>query len=186
MLSGCPQLLAPPHPLAAVMLLHRLQYALYEYLVKVRMAVRRQQLRRQHGKAAGESGALGVGSWLHDANHTLMRCACSPGPNTPTPCPAHPTTRALSCTRAVLPAVHASALEVFVLSALAKAGATVVTYPLLTIKTRMYMARKGDKDMQYAGIADAAVQILRKEGGCCTSGPPCPALPCVAGLRLSG
>jgi hypothetical protein len=57
-----------------------------------------------------------------------------------------------------------SAGEVFLLSALAKAGATVLTYPMLTIKTRLYTARKGDKEMQYAGIVDAAAQILRREG----------------------
>ena len=64
---------------------------------------------------------------------------------------------------AVAPA-RASALEVFLLSALAKAGATIVTYPMLTIKTRLYTAKKGDKEMQYAGIVDAATQILRREG----------------------
>lgn len=57
-----------------------------------------------------------------------------------------------------------SALEVFLLSAVAKAGATVVTYPLLTVKTRMMSARKGDADMQYTSVADAIAQIAKKEG----------------------
>ncbi|GAB4820597.1 hypothetical protein N2152v2_007643 [Parachlorella kessleri] len=93
-----------------------LQYALYEWLIKVRAAARRREQRQLQGKAA-----------------------------------------------AVAP-TRASALEVFLLSALAKAGATIVTYPMLTIKTRLYTAKKGDKEMQYAGIADAATQILRREG----------------------
>eukprot|EP00887_Chlorella_sp_A99_P002640 scaffold6.g2640.t1 len=61
------------------------------------------------------------------------------------------------------PPPRPSALEVFLLSALAKAGATVLTYPLLIIKTRMYAARKGG-EMQYASIADAVRQIGAKEG----------------------
>jgi solute carrier family 25 (peroxisomal adenine nucleotide transporter), member 17 len=57
-----------------------------------------------------------------------------------------------------------SAGEVFLLSAIAKAGATVLTYPLLTVKTRMMSARKSDEHMQYTSIADAILQIARKEG----------------------
>jgi len=57
-----------------------------------------------------------------------------------------------------------SALEVFLLSAIAKAGATLLTYPLLTVKQRMMSARKTDADMQYTSVADAFVQIGQKEG----------------------
>jgi adenine nucleotide transporter 17 len=57
-----------------------------------------------------------------------------------------------------------SAGEVFLLSAIAKAGATVLTYPLLTVKTRMMSARKSDKHMQYTSVADAITQIATKEG----------------------
>lgn len=76
-------------------------------------------------------------------------------------------------THATGPLPRASALEVFLLASLAKAGATVVTYPLLTIKTRMYTAKKGDADMQYRSIADAAVQIVRREGGWARGWGPC-------------
>ncbi|KAL6767154.1 PXN1 [Auxenochlorella protothecoides x Auxenochlorella symbiontica] len=59
---------------------------------------------------------------------------------------------------------RASALEVFILSALAKAGATVVTYPMLTVKTRMMTARRGDTDMQYSSVGDAVAKIWQTEG----------------------
>jgi solute carrier family 25 (peroxisomal adenine nucleotide transporter), member 17 len=58
-----------------------------------------------------------------------------------------------------------SALEIFLLSAVAKAGATIVTYPLLTVKTRMMTAKKTDADMQYSSILDAVLQIAQREGG---------------------
>lgn len=57
-----------------------------------------------------------------------------------------------------------SSLEVFLMSALAKAGATVMTYPMLTVKTRMMSARKYDEDLQYSGVTDAIVQIMKREG----------------------
>ena len=57
-----------------------------------------------------------------------------------------------------------STLQVFLMSALAKAGATVLTYPMLTVKTRMMSARKEDADIQYASVLDAVRQILNKEG----------------------
>lgn len=62
------------------------------------------------------------------------------------------------------PARRPTALEVFMLSAVAKAGATVVTYPLLMVKTRMMSARKTDSDMQYTSVANAIMQIGQKEG----------------------
>lgn len=56
-------------------------------------------------------------------------------------------------------------LEVFMMSALAKAGATLVTYPMMTIKTRMMSARKeADCEMQYKSIGDAIVKIGSREG----------------------
>lgn len=59
---------------------------------------------------------------------------------------------------------RASALEVFALSALAKLGATILTYPMMTIKTRMMSARKDDIDIQYKSMAHAVVEIGEKEG----------------------
>lgn len=57
-----------------------------------------------------------------------------------------------------------SAGEVFLLSALAKAGATVMTYPMLTVKTRMMTARRGDAHLQYTSVGDAVCKIYRAEG----------------------
>jgi solute carrier family 25 (peroxisomal adenine nucleotide transporter), member 17 len=62
------------------------------------------------------------------------------------------------------PRARPGALEVFLLSATAKAGATVLTYPMMTIKTRMMSARREDAELQYKSITDALAQILRREG----------------------
>ena len=39
-----------------------------------------------------------------------------------------------------------------------------MTYPMLTVKTRMMSARKTDTDIKYASLSDAVTQIARKEG----------------------
>lgn len=57
-----------------------------------------------------------------------------------------------------------SSLQVFLMSAVAKAGATIMTYPMLTVKTRLMSARKHDTDFQYSGVFDAVSQIMRREG----------------------
>ena len=54
-----------------------------------------------------------------------------------------------------------SSLHVFFCSSVAKAGATLLTYPMLTIKTRMMSARR---DQQYNGVGDAVRSIYRREG----------------------
>ena len=54
-----------------------------------------------------------------------------------------------------------SSLHVFLCSSVAKAGATLLTYPMLTIKTRMMSARR---DQQYSGVGDAVRSIYRREG----------------------
>ena len=54
-----------------------------------------------------------------------------------------------------------SSLHVFFCSSVAKAGATLLTYPMLTIKTRMMSARR---DQQYSGVGDAVRSIYRREG----------------------
>jgi adenine nucleotide transporter 17 len=61
-------------------------------------------------------------------------------------------------------AARPSAAEVFALGALAKAGATVLTYPLLTVKTRMMAARRGDAGRAYGSLAEAVARIGREEG----------------------
>ncbi|PWA98741.1 substrate carrier protein [Artemisia annua] len=59
-----------------------------------------------------------------------------------------------------------TALEIFLLGALAKLGATVVTYPLLVVKSRL-QARQAmglDKKHQYEGTLDAILKMIRYEG----------------------
>ena len=54
-----------------------------------------------------------------------------------------------------------STLHVFLCSSVAKAGATLCTYPMLTIKTRMMSARRDD---QYSSVLDAVKSIREREG----------------------
>ncbi|KAK7276366.1 hypothetical protein RIF29_17505 [Crotalaria pallida] len=59
-----------------------------------------------------------------------------------------------------------TALEIFLLGALAKLGATVVTYPLLVVKARLQarQVKNGDKRQQYKGTLDAIIKMIRYEG----------------------
>ncbi|KAL5710411.1 hypothetical protein ACHQM5_020974 [Ranunculus cassubicifolius] len=59
-----------------------------------------------------------------------------------------------------------TALEVFLPGAIAKFGATVVTYPLLVVKSRLQAKQVtgGDKRMQYKGTLDAILKMIRYEG----------------------
>ncbi|KAL3650237.1 hypothetical protein CASFOL_006640 [Castilleja foliolosa] len=63
-----------------------------------------------------------------------------------------------------------TALEIFLLGALAKLGATVVTYPVLVVKARLQAKQvtNGDKRHQYKGTLDAILKMIRYEGfyGC--------------------
>lgn len=64
------------------------------------------------------------------------------------------------------PAPRASAAEVFLISALAKTGATLLTYPMMNIKTRLYVARRS-ADGTVAPpttVLRAAAEIMRTEG----------------------
>ncbi|KAK2983241.1 hypothetical protein RJ640_023361 [Escallonia rubra] len=60
--------------------------------------------------------------------------------------------------------------SIFLLGALAKLGATVVTYPILVVKSRLQAKQVtgGDKKRQYKGTLDAIVKMIRYEGlyGC--------------------
>ncbi|KAJ7959700.1 peroxisomal nicotinamide adenine dinucleotide carrier-like [Quillaja saponaria] len=59
-----------------------------------------------------------------------------------------------------------TALEIFLLGALAKLGATLVTYPLLVVKARL-QARQvttGDKRQHYKGTLDAFIKMIHYEG----------------------
>lgn len=61
---------------------------------------------------------------------------------------------------------QATALEVFFLGALAKLGATVVTYPLLVVKSRLQAKQDigSNVSMRYSGTLDAIIKMLRYEG----------------------
>ncbi|KAH6757246.1 Mitochondrial substrate carrier family protein [Perilla frutescens var. hirtella] len=58
-----------------------------------------------------------------------------------------------------------TAYEIFLLGALAKLGATVVTYPLLVVKSRLQAKQiTVDKRQQYRGTLDAIMKMIRYEG----------------------
>lgn len=61
---------------------------------------------------------------------------------------------------------HVAATEVFLLGAIAKLGATVVTYPLLVVKSRLQAKQEGGghASLQYAGTLDAVTKMIRFEG----------------------
>ncbi|PNW81373.1 hypothetical protein CHLRE_07g353300v5 [Chlamydomonas reinhardtii] len=55
--------------------------------------------------------------------------------------------------------------DVFMLTALAKLGATLITYPMLLIKSRLQaMNSSTAREARYKGVLDAVVAILRREG----------------------
>ncbi|KAG4975211.1 hypothetical protein JHK87_032032 [Glycine soja] len=59
-----------------------------------------------------------------------------------------------------------TALEIFLIGALAKLGATVVTYPILVVKARLQARqdKTGDKRHHYKGTWDAIIKMIRYEG----------------------
>ncbi|GLT89142.1 hypothetical protein SLE2022_071400 [Rubroshorea leprosula] len=59
-----------------------------------------------------------------------------------------------------------TALEIFFLGAFAKLGATVVTYPLLVVKSRLQAKQvtTGDKRHHYKGTSDAILKKIHYEG----------------------
>ncbi|WCJ19789.1 Mitochondrial substrate carrier family protein [Euphorbia peplus] len=59
-----------------------------------------------------------------------------------------------------------TALEIFFLGAAAKLGATVVTYPLLVVKSRLQakQVKSADKRHNYEGTLDAFLKMIRYEG----------------------
>mmetsp|Transcript_21859 Transcript_21859/g.37345 ORF Transcript_21859/g.37345 Transcript_21859/m.37345 type:complete len:428 (+) Transcript_21859:27-1310(+) len=61
------------------------------------------------------------------------------------------------------PSLKVSAMEVFSVSALAKVGATIATYWLVVVKSRLQAGGKG-KDARYTGTFDALTQIWKSEG----------------------
>ncbi|KAK9168199.1 hypothetical protein Syun_000339 [Stephania yunnanensis] len=59
-----------------------------------------------------------------------------------------------------------TALEVFLLGAVAKLGATVVTYPLLVVKSRLQAKQETEEDKKhhYKGTHDAIIKMIHYEG----------------------
>ncbi|KAG4920255.1 hypothetical protein JHK84_049107 [Glycine max] len=59
-----------------------------------------------------------------------------------------------------------TALEIFLIGALAKLGATVVTYPILVVKARLQARqdKTGDRRHHYKGTWDAIIKMIRYEG----------------------
>ncbi|KAH7848158.1 hypothetical protein Vadar_034453 [Vaccinium darrowii] len=64
---------------------------------------------------------------------------------------------------------NVSALEVFLLGAVAKLGATVSTYPLLVVKSRLQAKQEigGNILLRYSGTLDAIMKMFRYEGLTC-------------------
>ncbi|XP_052188990.1 peroxisomal nicotinamide adenine dinucleotide carrier-like [Diospyros lotus] len=61
---------------------------------------------------------------------------------------------------------NVTALEVFLLGALAKLGATISTYPLLVVKSRLQAKQEigGNVLLRYSGTLDAIMKMARYEG----------------------
>ncbi|CAJ2674145.1 unnamed protein product [Trifolium pratense] len=59
-----------------------------------------------------------------------------------------------------------TALEVFIVGAIAKLGATVTTYPLLVVKSRLQAKQEigGSNSLRYSGTFDAILKMIRYEG----------------------
>ncbi|KAJ4970114.1 hypothetical protein NE237_003213 [Protea cynaroides] len=62
--------------------------------------------------------------------------------------------------------VGVTAFEIFLLGAVAKLGATVVTYPVLVLKSRLQAKQVtgGDKRHHYKGTLDAMMKMIQYEG----------------------
>ncbi|WVZ56079.1 hypothetical protein U9M48_006659 [Paspalum notatum var. saurae] len=65
-----------------------------------------------------------------------------------------------------LPKRNLTAMEVFLLGAIAKLGATVVTYPLLVVKSRLQAKQEIGRNVmsRYTGTIDAIIKMIRYEG----------------------
>ncbi|KAL5210456.1 hypothetical protein ABZP36_006079 [Zizania latifolia] len=68
--------------------------------------------------------------------------------------------------RKELPKKNLTAMEVFLLGAIAKLGATVVTYPLLVVKSRLQAKQEIGRNVmsRYTGTIDAIIKMIRYEG----------------------
>ncbi|GJW43927.1 peroxisomal nicotinamide adenine dinucleotide carrier-like protein [Tanacetum coccineum] len=62
-----------------------------------------------------------------------------------------------------------TALEVFLVGAIAKLGATVTTYPLLVVKSRLQAKQEisTNNSLRYSGTMDAIVKMIQYEGLSC-------------------
>ncbi|KAG1661494.1 hypothetical protein FOA52_010209 [Chlamydomonas sp. UWO 241] len=67
--------------------------------------------------------------------------------------------------RKALANVRLETSDVFMLTAMAKCGATTFTYPMLLVKSRLQaMNKRTDEGAQYAGVRNAVARILQAEG----------------------
>lgn len=59
-----------------------------------------------------------------------------------------------------------TALEIFIIGAFAKLGATVCTYPLLVVKSRLQAKQEisGNVSLRYSSTVDAIIKMIRHEG----------------------
>ncbi|XP_051142363.1 peroxisomal nicotinamide adenine dinucleotide carrier-like [Andrographis paniculata] len=65
--------------------------------------------------------------------------------------------------------INITAMEIFLVGAMAKLGATVCTYPLLVVKSRLQAKQEigGNVSLRYSGTLDAILKMIRYEGiGC--------------------
>ncbi|KAI3461925.1 hypothetical protein Pfo_018588 [Paulownia fortunei] len=62
--------------------------------------------------------------------------------------------------------MNITAMEIFLVGAVAKLGATVSTYPLLVVKSRLQAKQEigGNISLRYSGTLDAIVKMIRYEG----------------------
>ncbi|GFP95661.1 peroxisomal nicotinamide adenine dinucleotide carrier [Phtheirospermum japonicum] len=62
--------------------------------------------------------------------------------------------------------MNISAMEIFLVGAVAKLGATVCTYPLLVVKSRLQAKQEigGNVSLRYSGTLDAIIKMIRYEG----------------------
>ncbi|KAM7257194.1 hypothetical protein ACFE04_012935 [Oxalis oulophora] len=79
------------------------------------------------------------------------------------------TLKRLKAKRAAKKQDTVSAWEVFLLGAVAKLGATLATYPLLVVKSRLQAKQEigGNASSRYSGTFDAIIKMIRYEGLAC-------------------
>jgi len=118
-----------------------LQYMLYEWLTARLLGWRREQRFAAASAAAARSSHINPAHAAEAARQAAAAAAAAAAP------------------------LRLTARDAFSLSALAKLGATLATYPLLVIKSRMQAANSTTAaEARYVGVWDAVARILGAEG----------------------